>query len=78
MKSLSPATFTKLPAPMRALEAIKADIYALEQETEGLLEAIVGKEVSTENAESTERKHSMILEKEISVSSVLSGASGQA
>lgn len=32
------------PAPMRTLETIKADIYALEQETEGLLEAIVGKE----------------------------------
>ncbi len=32
------------PAPMRTLEAIKADIYALEQETEGLLEEIVGKE----------------------------------
>ncbi|ADJ27168.1 type I restriction-modification system subunit M [Nitrosococcus watsonii] len=30
------------PAPMRTLEAIKADIYALEQETEGLLEQIVG------------------------------------
>ena len=30
------------PAAMRALEEIKADIYALEQETEGLLEQIVG------------------------------------
>lgn len=30
------------PAPMRALDEIKADIYALEQETEGLLEQIVG------------------------------------
>jgi len=30
------------PAPMRTLEEIKADIYALEQETEGLLEQIVG------------------------------------
>jgi type I restriction enzyme M protein len=27
---------------MRTLEEIKADIYALEQETEGLLEQIVG------------------------------------
>ena len=30
------------PVPMRTLEEIKADIYALEQETEGLLEEIVG------------------------------------
>lgn len=30
------------PAPMRTLDKIKADIYALEQETEGLLEQIVG------------------------------------
>ncbi|NER33231.1 MAG: SAM-dependent DNA methyltransferase [Oscillatoria sp. SIO1A7] len=30
------------PAPMRTLEEIKADIYALERETEGLLEEIVG------------------------------------
>jgi len=30
------------PAPMRTLDEIKADIYALEQETEGLLEEIVG------------------------------------
>ncbi|MEW8009365.1 MAG: SAM-dependent DNA methyltransferase, partial [Candidatus Thiodiazotropha endolucinida] len=30
------------PAAMRTLEEIKADIYALEQETEGLLEQIVG------------------------------------
>ncbi|OPY17190.1 MAG: hypothetical protein A4E74_01470 [Syntrophus sp. PtaB.Bin075] len=30
------------PAPMRSLDEIKADIYALEQETEGLLEQIVG------------------------------------
>ncbi len=30
------------PAPMRTLEEIKADIYALEQETDGLLEQIVG------------------------------------
>ncbi len=30
------------PAPMRTLEEIKADIYALEEETEGLLEQIVG------------------------------------
>ncbi|MCM8883198.1 MAG: hypothetical protein LC541_07730 [Candidatus Thiodiazotropha sp.] len=30
------------PAPMRNLDEIKADIYALEQETEGLLEQIVG------------------------------------
>ncbi|KIX11661.1 type I restriction-modification system subunit M [Dethiosulfatarculus sandiegensis] len=30
------------PASMRTLEEIKADIYALEQETEGLLEQIVG------------------------------------
>lgn len=30
------------PAPMRTLDQIKADIYALEQETEGLLEQIVG------------------------------------
>ena len=29
------------PAPMRTLEEIKADIYALEQETEGLLEDIL-------------------------------------
>ncbi len=27
---------------MRSLDEIKADIYALEQETEGLLEQIVG------------------------------------
>jgi type I restriction enzyme M protein len=31
------------PIPMRTLEEIKADIYALEQETDGLLEQIVGK-----------------------------------
>jgi len=31
------------PSPMRTLDEIKADIYALEQETEGLLEQIVGK-----------------------------------
>jgi type I restriction enzyme M protein len=30
------------PAPMRTLDEIKDDIYALEQETEGLLEQIVG------------------------------------
>lgn len=30
------------PAPLRSLAEIKADIYALEQETEGLLEQIVG------------------------------------
>ena len=30
------------PPPMRTLEEIKADIFALEQETEGLLEQIVG------------------------------------
>jgi len=30
------------PVPMRTLEEIKADIYALEEETEGLLEQIVG------------------------------------
>ena len=30
------------PAPMRSLEEIMADIYTLEQETEGLLEQIVG------------------------------------
>ena len=30
------------PAPMRGLTEIKADIYALEQETEGLLGRIVG------------------------------------
>ena len=30
------------PAPMRTLDEIRADIYALEQETEGLLEQIVG------------------------------------
>ena len=30
------------PAPLRTLEEIRADIYALEQETEGLLEQIVG------------------------------------
>jgi type I restriction enzyme M protein len=30
------------PAPMRSLDEIKADIYALEQETDGLLEQIVG------------------------------------
>jgi type I restriction enzyme M protein len=30
------------PAPTRSLQAIKADIYALEQETDGLLEQIVG------------------------------------
>ncbi len=30
------------PTPMRTLDEIKADIYALEQETEGLLEQIVG------------------------------------
>jgi type I restriction enzyme M protein len=31
------------PAPLRTLEEIKADIFALEKETEGLLEQIVGK-----------------------------------
>ena len=30
------------PAPMRTLDEIKADIFAIEQETEGLLEEIVG------------------------------------
>lgn len=30
------------PAPMRTLDEIKADIYALEQETDGLLEQIIG------------------------------------
>ena len=38
-------SFTKhfyKPAPMRSLEEIKADIYAVERETEGLLEEIVG------------------------------------
>ncbi|MBE9197107.1 SAM-dependent DNA methyltransferase, partial [Synechocystis sp. LEGE 06083] len=30
------------PVPMRTLDEIKADIYALEQEAEGLLEQIVG------------------------------------
>lgn len=30
------------PKPMRPLEEITADILALEQETEGLLEAIIG------------------------------------
>lgn len=30
------------PVPMRSLEEIKADIYALERETDGLLEEIVG------------------------------------
>ncbi|MEA5055680.1 MAG: class I SAM-dependent DNA methyltransferase [Propionicimonas sp.] len=38
-------SFTKhfyKPAPMRTLEEIKADIYALEQETDGLLAQIVG------------------------------------
>lgn len=30
------------PTPMRSLEEIKADIYALEQETDGLLEEIIG------------------------------------
>jgi type I restriction enzyme M protein len=30
------------PEPMRTLEEIKADIYALEQETDGLLEQIIG------------------------------------
>lgn len=41
-------SFTKhfyKPAPMRTLEEIKADIFALEKETEGLLEEIVGEEV---------------------------------
>ena len=38
-------SFTKhfyKPAPMRTLDEIKADILALEKETEGLLEEIVG------------------------------------
>lgn len=38
-------SFTKhfyKPVPMRTLEEIKADIFAIEQETEGLLEEIVG------------------------------------
>ena len=30
------------PKPMRTLEEIRADILALEQESEGLLEGIVG------------------------------------
>jgi len=34
------------PAPMRTLKEIKADIYALEQETDGLLEQIVGENES--------------------------------
>lgn len=33
------------PVPMRSLEEIKADIFALEQDTEGLLEEIMGEEV---------------------------------
>jgi len=33
------------PAPLRSLDEIKADIVALEQETEGLLEQIVGEDV---------------------------------
>ncbi len=40
-------SFTKhfyKPAPMRTLKEIKADIYAIERETEGLLEEIVGEE----------------------------------
>lgn len=32
------------PLPMRTLDEIRADIYALEQETEGLLEQIIGEE----------------------------------
>ena len=38
-------SFTKhfyKPIPMRTLDEIKADIFAIEQETEGLLEEIVG------------------------------------
>lgn len=38
-------SFTKhfyKPIPMRTLQEIKADIYAIEQETEGLLEEIIG------------------------------------
>jgi type I restriction enzyme M protein len=38
-------SFTKhfyKPAPMRTLDEIKADIFAIEQETEGLLEEIIG------------------------------------
>lgn len=38
-------SFTKhfyKPIPMRTLEEIKADILAIEQETEGLLEEIIG------------------------------------
>lgn len=41
-------SFTKhfyKPAPLRTLEEIKADIYSIEQETEGLLEEIVGDSV---------------------------------
>ena len=32
------------PQPLRSLEEIRADILALEQETEGLLEEIIGKD----------------------------------
>ncbi len=34
------------PEPLRTLEEIKADIFAVEEETEGLLEEIVGKKTS--------------------------------
>jgi type I restriction enzyme M protein len=30
------------PKPLRTLEEIRADILALERETEGLLEAVIG------------------------------------
>ena len=38
------------PQPMRTLEEIRADILALEQETEGLLEEIVGAQPHTREA----------------------------
>jgi type I restriction enzyme M protein len=34
------------PQPMRSLEEIRADILALEQESEGLLEEIIGKRIT--------------------------------
>jgi len=41
------------PVPMRTLDEVKADLYALERETEGLLEQIIG----AENKPKTRKRH---------------------
>lgn len=42
LSSVNERNRTDLPYPMRTLNEIKADIFALEAETEGLLDEIVG------------------------------------